>query len=156
MARGRKKDVVVPSAPSLADKEKGTAAVSRPADMTPLAAAKWDVIVPLIAERVTLRESDQDALRQYCEAAVLRIKALKELELQPLVLATPNGAMQINPLQKIIANQDALMMKLSERFGLDPASRQRLKVAEQAAASPFMDFLKNGRERRKPAGAKNE
>lgn len=154
MARGRKTKVVVP-APSLADQsgrasQRKSIPVSKPSDLTAAAAAKWDVIVPLVAAVCDLRESDQDALRQYCEAVVLRAKAVRELELQPLVVSSPNGALQINPLQKIIANQDTLLMKLSERFGLDPASRQRLKIVAEKTESPFLDFLKNGRNRRKP------
>ena len=121
-----------------------------PDDMSAAATEKWLVIVPLIAECTILRDNDVDALRQYCEAVVLRAKAVKELEVQPLVVSSPNGALQIHPLQKIVANLDTTLMKMAERFGLDPASRQRLKVAVQKTNSPLLDFLKNGRQRNLP------
>ena len=145
MARGRK---VVPKSQSVADQE--GEGPSPPDGMTAKALAKWRAIVPLIAQMCPLRETDCDALRQYCEAVMLREKAMAELEKKELVLETPNGAFQTNPLLKIIAQAESVMMKLAERFGLDPASRRRLQIAGKKGGSPFLDFLKKGRERTKP------
>lgn len=114
------------------------------------AAAKWRVIVPLIAQQVGLKEVDQDALRQYCEAVVLREKAVEELEDAPLLEAGPNGARYANPLMKIVTAQEQVMMKLAERFGLDPSSRRRLQVEAAKADTAFTEFLKRGRDRPKP------
>lgn len=122
-----------------------------PEGMGKRASAKWLVIVPLIARQVSLREVDSDALRQYCEAVVLREKAVAELEDEPLLESGPNGARYANPLMKIISQQEAMMMKLAERFGLDPASRRRLQVEAAKADSAFGEFMKHGRERPKPA-----
>jgi P27 family predicted phage terminase small subunit len=61
------------------------------------------------------------------------------------VIETPNGARQINPLLTIAEKAEAFMFKLSERFGLDPASRKRLQIAAKRGASPLADFLKEGR-----------
>jgi P27 family predicted phage terminase small subunit len=146
MARGRK---VSPGPSAVADRD-GEKGIAVPHGMTPKARAKWLAIVPLIAEMCPLRETDSDALRQYCEAVMLREKAMAELEQKELVLETPNGAFQTNPLLKIISQAEAVMMKLAERFGLDPASRRRLQIAGKKSASPFLDFLKKGRERSKP------
>lgn len=140
MARGRK---VSPR--GVADSEGG--AVRMPGDMTPHASAKWLAIVPLIEDMTTIRETDVDALRQYCEACCLRTKAMLELEDKELILITPNGAYQTNPLLKVIAQAESVMMKLSERFGLDPTSRKRLQIAAKSVSNPFMDYLKGGRKR---------
>jgi P27 family predicted phage terminase small subunit len=121
--------------------------------MTAAATAKWRHLVPLIASMCPLRETDSDALQQYCEAAVLRERAMRELEGKDLVLMTPNGAHQTNPLLKVISQAEAVMLKLAERFGLDPASRRRLQIATRKSGSPFLDFLKKGRERSKPEAA---
>lgn len=124
---------------------------SVPSGMSEAAQQKWAAIVPLIAAQCELESADSDALRQYCETVVRREKAVRELEPMPLILCTPNGAMQINPLAKLIAQCEGIMMKLSERFGLDPASRKRLQFAvTQGQMSPFMDFLKNGKQRKQP------
>lgn len=112
--------------------------------------AKWRAIVPLIAQQVPLKEVDADALRQYCEAAVLREKAVGELEDAPLLMSGPNGAEYGNPLMKIIKEQDTLMMKLAERFGLDPSSRKRMQIEAVKADTAFSEFMKRGRERPKP------
>lgn len=111
------------------------------------AKAKWVSIVPLIARQVALRDVDADALRQYCEAAVIREKAMAELEFAPLLVSGPNGAEYGNPLMKIVKEQDALMTKLAERFGLDPASRRRLQMEAAKADTAFTEFLKRGRDR---------
>jgi P27 family predicted phage terminase small subunit len=145
MSRGRKRSVS-----GLADEGKGggLAAMVPPLDMTPPAMQKWRAIVPLIAELCALRETDADALRQYCEMSVLAAKASAELEGQSLTLVTPNGAMQVNPLLKVISQANSVLMKLSERFGLDPASRKRLQLATKQSSSPLLDYLKRGSNRK--------
>lgn len=148
MARGRKP---APKLPEGVADEKAGYVPPEPAGMGKRAVAKWRVIVPLIAQQVALKEVDADALRQYCEAAVLREKAVAELEDAPLLCEGPNGAQYGNPLMKIISQQESLMMKLAERFGLDPASRRRLQIEAVKADSAFAEFLKSGRTRPKPA-----
>ena len=122
-----------------------------PAGMPELAAARWVELVPLIAQVVQLRDVDTDALRQYCEAAVLREKAVAELDGAPLLLSGPNGAEYANPLMRIIKEQDALMARLSERFGLDPASRRRLPGEAATTGNALTELLARGRNRAKPA-----
>jgi P27 family predicted phage terminase small subunit len=139
VARGRK-----PSPGGLADKG-GGCSIDPPSDLSPAALEKWRVIVPLIAERVSLEATDLDALCQYCDAAVLRAKAVLELADERLTLMSPNGARQVNPLLKVISQAESVLMKLSERFGLDPASRKRLQIAAKKSASPFLDYLNRGK-----------
>ncbi|WP_171470646.1 phage terminase small subunit P27 family [Frigoriglobus tundricola] len=124
-----------------------------PPGMGKRARAKWAAMVPLIAQQVPLKEVDADALRQYCEAAVMREKAVEEMEEAPLLMAGPNGAEYGNPLLKIIKEQEVVMMKLAERFGLDPSSRRRLQIEAAKADSGFTEFLKRGRDRAKPQAA---
>lgn len=147
MARGRKAN---PKPPAGVADEKAGYQPPQPDGMGPKAAAKWRAIVPLIAQQVPLKDVDADALRQYCEAAVLREKAVAELENAPLLMSGPNGAQYGNPLMKIISQQETLMMKLAERFGLDPASRRRLQIEAVKADTAFTEFLKRGRDRTKP------
>lgn len=147
MARGRKP---APKPPEGVADEKTGYEPPQPVGMGPKAVAKWRAIVPLIAQQVALKEVDADALRQYCEAVVLREKAVAELEEAPLLCEGPNGAQYGNPLMKIIKEQETLMMKLSERFGLDPASRRRLQIEAVKADTAFTEFLKRGRDRTKP------
>lgn len=147
MARGRKPDLKPPK--GVADEKTGYEP-PEPVGLGKKAAAKWRAIVPLIAKQMPLKEVDADALRQYCEAVVLREKAVAELEDAPLLMAGPNGAEYANPLMKIITQQETLMMKMAERFGLDPASRRRLQIEAAKADSGFTEFLKRGRERPTP------
>src|SRR5690349_19824846 len=108
MPRGRK---ATPKPPGTVADSKAGYEPPEPGGMGPRAVAKWRAIVPLIAKQVPLKEVDADALQQYCEAAVLRQKAVEELEDAPLLCEGPNGAQYGNPLMKIIKEQDAVMMK---------------------------------------------
>lgn len=145
--RGRKK---APKPCGAVADEKAGYVPPMPVGMGPKAVAKWRAIVPLIAQQVGLKEVDADALRQYCEAVVLREKAVAELEDSPLLCSGPNGAEYASPLMKIIKEQESTMMKLAERFGLDPASRRRLQIEAAKADTAFGEFLKRGRDRPKP------
>jgi P27 family predicted phage terminase small subunit len=150
MARGRKPNPKSPPVPVVADGS-GPYCPPEPPGLGKRAQAKWRAIVPLIAQQVALKEVDADALRQYCEAVVLREKAVAELEDAPLLMSGPNGAEYANPLMKIITQQESLMMKMAERFGLDPSSRRRLMIETVKADTAFSEFMKRGRERPKPA-----
>lgn len=146
MPRGRKAS---PKPPPVGEVAGGS--VPMPEGMGAAAVAKWKHLVPLIAQQVQLKELDADALRQYCEAAVIRQKAVEELEGKPLLLMGPNGAQYTNPLMKVMAQQEALMGKMAERFGLDPASRRRLHLEAQKKGSALTELLSRGRNRPKPA-----
>jgi P27 family predicted phage terminase small subunit len=145
MARGRK-----PNPKADGPAEVAGYAPPMPTGMGKKASAKWCVIVPMIARQVPLKDVDADALRQYCEAVMLREKAVAELEDAPLLMCGPNGAEYANPLMKIIAQQESVMMRLAERFGLDPASRRRLQIESSKPDAAFTEFLKRGRNGAKP------
>jgi P27 family predicted phage terminase small subunit len=115
VARGRK---VTPKASSVADTagEPG-GGVEPPDGMTPRALAKWRQLVPMIQAMCQLRETDADALAAYCEASAARRAMRPRWRRKPLVLATPNGALQIQPALKIIEQAEAVMLKLSSGSG---------------------------------------
>ena len=140
MARGRKSTVSIVAATG------DPVAITEPPGLSPGASEKWASLVPLLVQSRGLVQTDADAIAQYCEAWALRQRALAELHERgsKLVHETPNGALQINPLITIARQQEAVMMRLSERFGLDPASRQRLKVVDGTAKGDdeFGAFLK--------------
>lgn len=141
MARGRKSTVSI-----VAGDVANNAQIAEPPGLSPMASAKWRHLVPMLVQSRGLVQTDADAIAQYCEAHALRQRALVELQADgaKLVHETPNGALQINPLITIARQQEAVMMRLSERFGLDPASRQRLKIADGSAKGDdeFGAFLK--------------
>lgn len=142
MARGRKATVVIPRPVA-----HGGTKVGEPPGLSPGAREKWADLLPKLGAVCDLKPTDADAIAQYCEAWALRQKALAELHAGGvrMVHETPNGALQINPLITIARQQEQVMMRLSERFGLDPASRQRLKVGQAGAGTDdeFGDFLKD-------------
>jgi P27 family predicted phage terminase small subunit len=149
MARGRKPEPK-PTPARVADSGKAPFAPPMPEGMGAAAAAKWTALVPMIARLVPLQDVDADALRQYCEAAVLRAKAVTEMDGAPLLLLGPNGAAYANPLMKIVKEQDSLLARLSERFGLDPSSRRRLHVEAAKKGNALTELLARGRNRPKP------
>lgn len=151
MPRGPRAKVKV-STIRVANGEKGYVP-TMPTGMPDRAAAKWAELVPKIAAQVQLRDVDVDALQQYCEAAAVREKAVAELHAPgvPLLMTNPNGAAFPNPLLKVIKESDSLMTRLSLRFGLDPSSRERLKMTTpEKADSAFAAFLERAKTRPRP------
>lgn len=144
--RGRKKTPAATDSPAVpVANPSGPSVPGMPEGMTRAGQSVWGRLVGLIAAMCPLRETDADALRQYCEAVALWRRACDALEDAELILVTPNGAYQANPLLKVRGQAEAVMLKLSERFGLDPASRRRLAIAADTGTSEFMEFLKRGR-----------
>lgn len=135
MARGRKAGAGKDGGIGGQLPAEGDVPLTMPYSMNPNVKTKWQEIVPIISARVTLTAADSDAIRQYCEMWVIREKAFDEL-LDPktkITHSSPNGALQTNPLLKVISQCDGILLKLSERFGLDPASRKRLGLGSAAS-----------------------
>jgi hypothetical protein len=139
MARGRK-----PAPGGLADPAAGGPGDSGPAappDLSPLSLAKWRALVPLIAELCALRDTDVDALRQYCDAAVRRDRALRELEADDLVIETPNGARQINPLLDDCREGGSLHVQAFGAVRARPGQPEAAANRGEAGGEPAFRFL---------------
>lgn len=112
---------------------------SPPSDVTKDVREKWVELMPLLPSAAML-ECDTDVIRQYCETYCRRVKAVTELQGMPLVVEVQNGATMMNPLVKIIQQCDSMLMKLSQRLGLDPLSRQKITSVKNQKASKLEGF----------------
>ena len=90
---------------------------------------EWRRLVPILLRMRVLTEADGHALANLCQAYSTMVKAQTKLSESGLLLKTPSGYVQQNPLLGIVNNCVETITKLSREFGLTPASRVRLQVA---------------------------
>jgi P27 family predicted phage terminase small subunit len=114
-----KPDRVAPRCPRHLDKE---------------ARREWNRIVPILLRMGVLTEADEYALANLCQAYSTLIKAQQKLSEVGLLLKTPSGYVQQNPLLSIVNSCTETITKLSREFGLTPASRTRLQATPEAKA----------------------
>ena len=81
-----------------------------------------------------LREVDEILLASLCDAYSTLVAAREALDKLPadarLLVKTPNGAVQQNPLLSIINAQKQILGRLAAEFGLSPSARARLTLEE--------------------------
>lgn len=75
-----------------------------------------------------LTEADGMSLANMCQAWSTLVKAQTKLNETGMLLKTPSGYVQQNPLIGIINNCTETVLKISKEFGLTPASRSRVDV----------------------------
>lgn len=75
-----------------------------------------------------LTEADGMSLANMCQAWSTLVKAQKKLNETGMLLKTPSGYVQQNPLIGIINSCNETVLKISKEFGLTPASRSRVDV----------------------------
>jgi P27 family predicted phage terminase small subunit len=94
----------------------------------------WRTLVPLLMNSGVLRELDQIQLANLCDATSILISAKEAMDKLPaearLIVKTPNGSFQTNPLLSIINTQRQIISRLAAEFGLSPAARARLTVED--------------------------
>jgi P27 family predicted phage terminase small subunit len=82
-----------------------------------------------------LREVDQIQLANLCDAYSILITAREALaKLAPekqLLVKTPKGAVQQNPLLSVVNTQRQIISRLAAEFGLSPSARARLTLEEE-------------------------
>ena len=57
------------------------------------------------------------------------IRAQQQLDKSGLLIKTPAGYVQTNPLLKVVTTQMAMINTISREFGLSPASRTRVQAS---------------------------
>jgi len=78
-----------------------------------------------------LTEADGMALASLCQAWSTMMKAQQKLNETWMLLKTPSGYVQQNPLISIVNSCMETVTRLSREFGLTPASRTRLHVGRR-------------------------
>jgi P27 family predicted phage terminase small subunit len=92
------------------------------------AKAEWRRMVRVLLRIRVLTEADGIVLANLCQAWSTMTKAQAKLNESGLLLKTPSGYVQQNPLLGIVNANIETITKLSREFGLTPASRVRIEV----------------------------
>jgi hypothetical protein len=111
--------------------------ITKPATLTSGGSRKWDSLIQQIPA-ATLAQLDEHNLGLLAE-----LLAQSE-QLSAAIDANPADA----PTRRLFLNTVDRITRLSALFGLDPASRARLKLDPDSKPEndPFLAFLKAGRE----------
>src|SRR5262245_14360459 len=97
---------------------------------------EWRRITPILLRMRVLTEADEYTLANLCQTYSTLIKAQRKLTETGLLLKTPSGYVQQNPLLGIVNRCMDTITRLSREFGLTPASRTQL-MADTGATSGF-------------------
>jgi P27 family predicted phage terminase small subunit len=94
--------------------------------------AVWDYTVKQLTRMRVLTMADRDMLLAYCQAVVTHDLAVRAVARDGMVVQTSSGGLTTHPAIRIQRDAAAAMKSFGTEFGLTPASRTRIKVADQA------------------------
>ncbi len=86
----------------------------------------WRKLTPILQRMRVLTEADGLALGNLCDSYSTMIQAQRKLRETGMLLKTPSGYVQQNPLISIANSAMEIVNKLAREFGLTPSSRSRL------------------------------
>lgn len=121
-----------------------------PDDLTEEQAELWRYAISN-APAGLLKRLDASVLRVWVVAHCLYTRAVAAQEKQdaesdtPLIVVTPNGAIQQSPLIGVINRQALIMLKAASDLGFTPSSRSRVTLSEEDAekqADPAAEFFR--------------
>lgn len=95
----------------------------------------WDYTVAQLTRMRVVTMADRDVLAAYCEAVVSFEQASQMIERDGPIMVTPNG-LRAHPAVKMQRDAAAQLRSLASEFGLTPAARTRIKVADQSDSKP--------------------
>jgi len=75
-----------------------------------------------------INELDADILAMYCQTYARWLQADKELDIEGMTQATPNGYIQMSPAYVIWRDLTGQCLKIARQLGLTPPARLQLKV----------------------------
>lgn len=105
-------------------------AIAAPSGISDAALAVWREISPLLQQLNSLRETDAPALERYCET----IAAFVEITVQVddagpthQTMGASGTMLRVTPEFAILDRLAARLVKMADRFGLDPEARQKVR-----------------------------
>jgi P27 family predicted phage terminase small subunit len=103
-----------------------------PSYLDELATTEWNRIVLLLGDKLT--DADLQGLTSLCCAFSRMVTAQQQLQTQGLtVISAKTGWPAPNPLISIVNSASETVRQLSKEYGLTPASRKRMKHADDQA-----------------------
>lgn len=94
----------------------------------------WDYTVVQLRRMQVLTMADRDLLYAFCEAVAMHRRASAEIARDGIVLHVGGGLGSApHPALRAQAQAQQVIKSLGTEFGLTPAARSRIKVADQKA-----------------------
>ena len=118
-----------------------------PEHLSEAARKEWRRLGGMLVGMGVMTEADGDALALLCTSWARWLEAEEQLRRYGIVIKSPSGYPIQSPYLSIARQSMAEVRSLLSEFGLTPASRSRVSVAEQKESDPFEAFL-----RRRPGG----
>lgn len=104
---------------------------------------EWYIVTQELEALQILSKMDLSMLATYCHQIATIREATQQLVTSgfDMVLETPNGALQPNPLLGIINKSTDVALKIAGQFGFTPAARTRIGAPGVKQKDPFDEFL---------------
>jgi P27 family predicted phage terminase small subunit len=96
--------------------------------LTPLAKAKWEEAAAELTAAGVLTALDLDALAVYCEAYATWRAAVDTVAMEGATYKTEGGLVKAHPAVAIMQAADKTLLAWSEKLGLTPSARQRMRI----------------------------
>ena len=103
-----------------------------PAHLTKEARAEWRRVARRLHNAGVLTYVDRGVLAVYCQAYGRWAEAERALQLNGMMVETPNGYQQQSPWVNIANKAMEQMIRAARELGLTPASRSAIKVEKPA------------------------
>ena len=97
-----------------------------PAHLDATARAMWAQVAPVLAKLNLLTSIDAQAFANICDAWSRIVWATKYMRRRPRVVKTPNGMLQIHPVETYKRQAIEDFVKIADRFGMTPHARQQV------------------------------
>lgn len=93
--------------------------------------AVWDYTVKQLLRMRTITMADRDALHTYCEQVVQYRQAAEMIHRDGPIMDSPTGPRK-HPALTVMRETASMIKTFGRDFGLNPAARTAIKVADQA------------------------
>lgn len=93
----------------------------------------WDYTLSQLLRMRTITMADRDALHAYCEQVVVHRLAALQVREDGAVIYSPRGVIK-HPAAAVMRESAVMIAALGRAFGLTPAARTAIKVADQQPA----------------------
>ncbi|GAB3324297.1 phage terminase small subunit P27 family [Larkinella ripae] len=108
---------------------------------------EWWIVTSELEALGLLTAMDLAMLATYCQQCGIIRRANEQMQNDPdfndLVVTTPNGALQPNPLLGIINKATDVALKIAGQFGFTPSARTRLSAPVKKEEDPLEALLRS-------------
>ena len=107
-----------------------------PSTLSAGAKTVWKRLAPSLAQLSMLTIADRDVFALYCEWVSTAQEAAKAVKKGSFITETPSGHRQVAADLSVFKQASEMVIKLADRFGLTPTSRQDLRGFLGAVPDP--------------------